>query len=114
FQVAGQKMHQLQPWWVAPPAHLNYFSASTLSNTLSGTGYAVRHVEAAFPLEMFLLMGDNYVGDNKLGRACHERRMAFEMNLRAMGMADQLRKFYEALASVDLGRQVIAYASVEG
>ncbi|NDZ13434.1 class I SAM-dependent methyltransferase [Variovorax sp. WS11] len=113
FQVAGQKLHGLPPWWVAPPAHLNYFSASTLANALRGTGYAVRHMEASFPIEMFLLMGDRYVGDNKLGRACHERRMAFEMNLRAMGMADKLHSFYEALARVDLGRQVIAYASVE-
>lgn len=114
FQVAGQKLHGLRPWWVAPPAHLNYFSASTLSSALRGTGYAVRHVEASFPMEMFLLMGDKYVGDNALGRACHERRMAFEMNLRAMGMADKLHSFYEALARVDLGRQVIAYASAEG
>ena len=58
-------------------------------------------------------MGDQYVGDNVLGRACHERRMSFEMNLRSMGMADKLHSFYEALARVDLGRQVIAYASME-
>ncbi len=63
---------------------------------------------------MFLLMGDNYVADTARGRACHERRMAFEMNLRAMGMADKLRDFYAALAKIDLGRQVIAYASREG
>jgi hypothetical protein len=54
------------------------------------------------------------VGDGELGRACHERRMAFEMNLRAIGMDEQLHKFYEALAKIDLGRQVIAYASVQG
>lgn len=113
FQIAGQKLHGLRPWWVAPPAHLNYFSASTLANALRGTGYAVRHVESSFPMEMFLLMGDQYVGDNVLGRACHERRMSFEMNLRSMGMADKLHSFYEALARVDLGRQVIAYASME-
>jgi 2-polyprenyl-3-methyl-5-hydroxy-6-metoxy-1,4-benzoquinol methylase len=114
FQLAGQKLHDLHQWWVAPPAHLNYFSATTLAETLRGTGYTVRHAESTFPLEMFLVMGDKYVGDGKLGRACHERRMAFEMNLRAMGMADQLHRFYEALAKVDLGRQVIAYASVQG
>lgn len=113
FQIAAQKLHELRSWWVAPPAHLNYFSASTLANALCGTGYALRHMEASFPMEMFLLMGDQYVGDNTLGRACHERRMAFEMNLRSMGMADKLHSFYEALARVDLGRQVIAYASVE-
>ncbi|KQW38241.1 bifunctional 2-polyprenyl-6-hydroxyphenol methylase/3-demethylubiquinol 3-O-methyltransferase UbiG [Rhizobacter sp. Root404] len=113
FQVAGQKLYSLEPWWLAPPAHLNYFSASTLSDTLRGTGFVVRHLEASFPMEMFLLMGDNYVADKACGRACHERRMAFEMNLRAMGMGEKLRDFYAAMAQVDLGRQVIAYASEE-
>jgi SAM-dependent methyltransferase len=110
FQVAGQELHGLTQWWVAPPAHLNYFSASTLSNLLNASGFDVSHVAASFPLEMFLLMGDKYVGDRELGRHCHERRMAFEMNLRRLGRSDVLETFYKALASVDLGRQVIAYA----
>ena len=110
FQVTGQELHGLAQWWVAPPAHLNYFSASTLSNLLNASGFDVSHVAASFPLEMFLLMGDKYVGDRELGRHCHERRMAFEMNLRRLGRSDVLETFYKALASVDLGRQVIAYA----
>lgn len=114
LQMAGQKLHGLHPWWVAPPAHLNYFSASSLSRTLEGTGYTVRHVESSFPIEMFLLMGSNYVADSTRGRAHHESRMAFEMNLRAMGMADKLHELYAALARLDLGRQAIAYASMKG
>lgn len=113
LQIAGQKLHGLKQWWVAPPAHLNYFSASSLSRTLQGTGYAVRHIESSFPLEMFLLMGSNYVGDSARGRAHHESRMAFEMNLRAMGMADKLHDLYTALARLDLGRQVIAYSTLK-
>lgn len=113
FQQAGRQLHGLTHWWVAPPAHLNYFSASSLSAALRGSGYAVRHAEASFPLEMFLLMGDQYVGNGALGRACHEKRMAFEMNLRAMGHVQTLHRFYQALAALDLGRQVIAYASME-
>lgn len=110
FQVAGQELHSLPQWWVAPPAHLNYFSATTLSKLLGASGFDVAHVAASFPLEMFLLMGDKYVGNRELGRQCHERRMAFEMNLRRLGRTDVLDAFYQALASVDLGRQVIAYA----
>ena len=61
-------------------------------------------------MEMFLLMGDNYVQDTQLGRQCHERRMVFELNLRKLGKGEALRSLYKALAGVDLGRQVIAYA----
>lgn len=110
FQVAGQQTHGLAQWWVAPPAHLNYFSASSLTALLRGTGFDVPHVEASFPMEMFLLMNENYVSDRTLGRQCHERRMAFEANLRQQGRGDALQAFYKALAQVDLGRQVIAYA----
>lgn len=110
FQVAAQKLHALSQWWVAPPAHLNYFSSSTLAELLSHLGFDVALIESSFPMELFLLMGENYVQDRQLGRQCHERRMAFEMNLRKLGEGDVLRSFYKALASVNLGRQVIAYA----
>lgn len=113
FQVAARKLHGLAEWWVAPPAHLNYFSASTLASLLKGSGFEVRSSEASFPMEMFMLMGENYVADGKLGRLCHERRMAFETNLRAMGGGESLRRFYNALADVNVGRQVICYATVD-
>lgn len=106
FQTAGRDLHGLHDWWVAPPGHLNYFTAATLRRLFEGTGYRVAHCEAAFPLEMFLLFGDRYVGDPVLGREVHEKRMAFETNLRALGREDVLHRFYAALAQADLGRQV--------
>lgn len=110
FQVCGQKVHQLPEWWVAPPAHLNYFSNDSLRNLLSGTGYSVLRTEASFPMEMFLLFGENYVANKDAGRECHARRMAFEKNLRANGYEETLRRFYEVLAQENLGRQITAYA----
>ena len=113
FQVCGQKVHKLSEWWVAPPAHLNYFSNDSLCRLLAGTGFVVSRTEASFPMEMFLLFGENYVGDKELGRICHERRVAFEANLRRNGYEQSLRDFYQALAQQNLGRQVTAYAIVE-
>lgn len=110
FQVCGQKVNDLHQWWFAPPAHLNYFSGDTLKALLSGLDYDVRHAESSFPLEMFLVFGDNYVGDRALGRQCHERRMAFEMNMRKHGFEKELHQLYQVLAERNLGRQVIAYS----
>ena len=110
FQVAAQELHGLAQWWVAPPAHLNYFSVSSINALLRGSGFEVLHTEASFPMELFLLMGENYVSDRQLGRYCHERRMAFEMNMRKQGRGKALQAFYQAMAEVDLGRQVIAFA----
>jgi 2-polyprenyl-3-methyl-5-hydroxy-6-metoxy-1,4-benzoquinol methylase len=111
FQVAGQTVHHLEQWWVAPPAHLNYFSGTTLSGLLTGEGYKVQALESSFPLEMFLLFGRNYVKDPVLGKKCHNERVAFETNLRLTGKTDVLRKFYRNLAELNLGRQVLAYAT---
>ncbi|MCP5335057.1 MAG: class I SAM-dependent methyltransferase [Oceanospirillaceae bacterium] len=110
FQVAGEKLHKLGEWWVAPPAHLNYFSADSIQNLLVAIGFEINDVMSSFPLEMFLLMGDKYVGNSELGRLCHEKRMAFEKNLRDYAGTEALHTFYRALASVNLGRQVMVMA----
>lgn len=109
FQTAGRDLHELNDWWVAPPAHLNYFSKDTLVNLLEGTGYQVKLTESSFPMEMFLLFGDCYVNDRNLGKQCHLKRIAFETNLRRLGHKEKLRQFYQALAEINLGRQVTIY-----
>lgn len=111
FQTAGNAEHNLGEWWVCPPNHLNYFSATTLKKLLDACGYRVVHCEASFPLEMFLLMGDVYVGDGPLGRQCHNKRVAFEYVMRKQGKGEKLARLYEMLSQLDLGRQVIAYAT---
>lgn len=113
FQTAGRDVHGLDDWWVSPPAHLNYFSKDTLVNLLEGTGYKVQLTESSFPLEMFLLFGDCYVGNGKLGRQCHNKRVAFETNLREQGHVEKLHKFYQSLAELNLGRQITAYATLK-
>jgi ubiquinone/menaquinone biosynthesis C-methylase UbiE len=111
FQKAGQELFNLEEWWVAPPGHLNYFSKDTLTNLLEGVGYSVKVAESSFPLEMFLLFGECYVGNPEKGKHCHEQRVAFECNLRKLGYGDKLREFYQALAEINIGRQIIIYAT---
>ncbi len=113
FQQCGQKVHDLKEWWVAPPAHLNYFNKDSLCKLLSYCGFNVLHAEGSFPMEMFLLFDENYVDDRDIGRQCHEKRMAFERHLREQGFENALNDFYQALASVNLGRQVLVIAIAE-
>jgi hypothetical protein len=77
---------------------------------LKGCGYEITLAEASYPLEMFLLFGQCYVGNNTLGKECHLKRVAFEENLRKLGHEELLRKFYKSLADLGLGRQVKMYA----
>ena len=61
---------------------------------------------------MFLLFGDNYVGNQKLGKICHQKRVTFEKNLRDNGKSKLLKKFYRSLAKLNLGRQIVVYAGL--
>lgn len=110
FQTTANAMHELGEWWVCAPVHLNYFSLSSLKKLLDGCGYRVLHAEASFPLEMFMLWNDVYVGNGELGRKCHLKRVEFEMNLVRHGKLQKLKDFYAALAEVELGRQITVYA----
>ncbi|MCG2700586.1 class I SAM-dependent methyltransferase [Candidatus Parcubacteria bacterium] len=110
FQLVADKEYKLNQWWVCPPNHINYFSASSLENLLKKVGYKIIHKESSFPMELFLLMGDTYVGNQKLGEKCHKKRILFEHLMRKYKKHEKLIKFYQALAELDLGRQITIYA----
>jgi 2-polyprenyl-3-methyl-5-hydroxy-6-metoxy-1,4-benzoquinol methylase len=111
FQIVAHSEFKLNRWWLCPPNHINYFSISSLCNLLDKCGYRIVHKEASFPLEMFLLMGDVYVGDSNIGKSCHNKRVKFEYFMRKHGKADKLVEFYKALAELDLGRQGVVFAA---
>jgi 2-polyprenyl-3-methyl-5-hydroxy-6-metoxy-1,4-benzoquinol methylase len=112
FQIIGKKIHKLKQWWVSPPAHLNYFSRETLSKLVNYLGFKVLLSHSSFPLEMFLLFGDNYISDPKIGKICHKKRVSFEKNLIKYGKINVLNNFYKSLAELNLGRTITLYAQI--
>jgi SAM-dependent methyltransferase len=110
FQLALREALGFAPWWVAPPHHLNYFDFDALARLLERTGFEVIERESSFPIDLFLLMGDDYVGRDEVGRACHARRMAFEQNLAAAGRGELKRELYRRLAELGLGRTCVVTA----
>jgi 2-polyprenyl-3-methyl-5-hydroxy-6-metoxy-1,4-benzoquinol methylase len=110
FQTIADAEYSLGQWWVFPPSHINYFSTSSLKRLLNPCGYNVQHCESSFPLEIFLLMGDIYVGNSELGKLCHQKRVKFEYVMRKYGKSEKLARLYQALAELDLGRQAVVFA----
>ena len=110
FQTVAVAEHDLDEWWVCPPHHLNYFSSSSLKSLLEKCDYEVEYMQGSFPMEMFLLMGDVYVGDQELGKKCHNKRVEFEKVMRKHNKTEKLLLFYQALAELDLGRQSLVFA----
>ncbi len=107
FQVAANELFGLDEWWVVPPAHLNYFSPNSLNALLEDKGFNVLDKMSSFPLEMFLLQGNNYVKNPALGKQSHQQRVNFELNLRKLGKTEVLHDFYRGLADMGLGRQIL-------
>jgi len=102
------------PWWVAPPYHVNYFDFASLERLCARAGAVPVRRDTNFPMELFLLMGEHYVGDEAVGRACHRKRMLLEERLAAAGEDGLRRRLYAALAAAGLGREAIVWARRPG
>lgn len=104
FQETARERLEKSAWWVAPRYHLNYFGYDSLSGLLASHGLREIDRLASFPIEMFLLMGEDYVGRPDVGAACHARRMHFERSLIETGRIDDLLTLYRSLARASVGR----------
>jgi len=110
FQKALTDACGFKPWWVSPPHHINYFSYDSLGRLLTRNGFDIVSGTTTFPIDMFLLMGDNYVGSDETGRECHRRRMDFERNLIRAGKSELLEEIYTAFSKLGLGRELLVIA----
>jgi hypothetical protein len=106
LQLATQEKLGHRPYWVAVPDHVNYFSVRSLAKLLERVGFDVVHTQTDFPMELFLLMGDDYVNEAALGATCHKKRIAFELAIPPLVR----RRLYAALAAADLGRNTLVFA----
>lgn len=97
-------------WWIAPPYHINYFSFDSLERLLRSAGAAEVVRDATFPVEWFLLMGEDYVGDEQCGASIHRRRINLETHLEELGLR---RDLHRHLAGQGLGREAIVHAKLK-
>jgi SAM-dependent methyltransferase len=110
LQDTLRRVQDFRPWWVAPPQHLNYFTFDTLENLLRRHGLEPIDRFTTFPMELFLLLGFDYIKEPLLGRSCHHRRVGFEFILEKAGHAQLRRDLYRSLAKVGIGRDAIVTA----
>ncbi|MBS4096874.1 MAG: class I SAM-dependent methyltransferase [Sulfuricella sp.] len=93
-------------WWVFAPDHINYFDFPSLSAILQGAGYQPEEMTADFPMELFLLMGMDYVGVKEVGRQAHKMRKELEHSL-PQAVRQNL---YRCFAAQGMGRNILAFA----
>jgi SAM-dependent methyltransferase len=87
-------------WWVAIPDHVNYFDHASIGRLVEAVGLTVVDRSADFPMELFLLMGDDYRSDPAVGHAAHNRRRRIELALDPVTR----RRLGRAWAAAGIGR----------
>lgn len=100
-------------WWIGPPFHLNYFSKVSLRNLLQKSGLKVIYETSMFPIDLFLLMGDNYVGNERIGKEAHNRRKAMEMAFKNSGNISILNRLYEEMTKLGIGRELVFFSRLD-
>jgi len=97
------------PYWLAPPHHINYFTFASLSALMTRVGFDVLEQTSMFPMDFFLLMGDNYVGNDELGRASHSRRKQLDIMLNEPELKGFKKDLYSLMAKHAIGREMVIY-----
>jgi SAM-dependent methyltransferase len=92
-------------FWVVED-HLYYFDYASLGRVLEASGLRVIDQQSDFPMELFPLLGFDYLAEPGIGPDCHARRMAFE---EALPQATR-RALYRAFAAAGMGRCVFMVA----
>lgn len=113
FNIFQETLHKYQgypSWWVNINHHLNYFNHKTLSRLIEKHQFKIEKIGSTFPIDLFLMMGDNYIGNNKLGSLCHQRRINFELLLHKAGLNSLKDDLYEKFGECGLGREALIYA----
>jgi SAM-dependent methyltransferase len=94
------------PWYVVPKEHVNYFDSKSLSRVMDGVGFKTIYSTSSFPLELFLLMGEDYIGNSRIGRKIHGKRKAFDLAMEKSGNTNLKRKIYNKLSEIGIGRSI--------
>ena len=110
LQHAAQRQLGGPPWWVVAPDHVNYFDHASIGALIEQVGLPIVDRSADFPMELFLLMGDDYRRDPVVGRTVHQRRRRAEMAMEP----ETRRAIGRAWAAAGIGRNALVVARKPG
>ncbi|MBD2720793.1 class I SAM-dependent methyltransferase [Hymenobacter armeniacus] len=102
--------HIDRPFWVVLPDHLAYFNQTGLRNVAQATGWRVAKTLADQPIDLNLLnSATNYVMNRAAGPGAHRARLEQDNLLLRTAPLPAVAAYYEAMAGVGLGRNIVAF-----
>lgn len=93
-------------FWASPPEHLNYWSIEILKRFLLKCGFEILYCTVDFPMELFALMGEDYISMPEAGRRAHLRRVQFEKHIYDAKYNIFKDEMFESFARIGIGRGV--------
>ena len=96
--------------WASKMDHLNYFNFQSLNRMLKRLDFKIIYQQSTFPLELFLLMDDDYLKSEKIGKRIHQKRMNLEKRLLNQKNQHLKKELYERFAEIGIGRTAVIYA----
>ena len=103
----------LENWWFVPPEHINYFNADSIKTLIKNCGFKILDVKSTFPIDIFLLMGDNYIEKPIVGKQAHLRRKNLEFSFEATKNLDFKTNLYRSFSNLGIGREIEILATCE-
>ncbi|KKU13886.1 MAG: Methyltransferase type 12, partial [Candidatus Magasanikbacteria bacterium GW2011_GWC2_45_8] len=108
-EYALQKGYVAKEFWVALPDHLSYFNKAGLTALAKEARWKCSKIIGDFPIDFNLInTSANYIADPAKGKACHRARVEIENLLHGVSVEKTIA-FYETLANLGLGRQIIGF-----
>ncbi len=110
-QYAACRALGIQPWWYAVPQHLFFWTPKMLQLQIRRCGFEILDMRGTYPIDKYLLSGENYIGNDALGKKVHARRMQEELFVWQSGLWSAREEQYRRnLADKRLGREILCFA----
>ena len=98
--------NDMDPWWVIVPEHLNYFNKASSEGIAQRHGFNIESATSTFPIDIFLLMGDDYISKKTLGPNIHSKIVKFENAVLNSNKKNLLKDMYKKFYEIGIGRQL--------
>lgn len=109
-QMAWLEVSGMDAPWINWPDHINYFDFDSLTRLLARAGFSEAARSTTFPLETLLLSGIDYYRSEEDRQRVGAIVSSFENAFVGSGRERLLERYYEGLARLGFGRNVIIYA----
>ena len=113
FQKIYVEEKNVVPWWVAPPEHMNYFSVDSAESISVRNNFKLISTKTTFPIDIFLMMGMNYINIPNLGKDCHKLIMDMEKRIKNSKYRNLFEEINNAFRKIGIGRQIEITARVD-